>query len=117
MRSSLSRRTFFWLTLSGLAAGIFAISGGDDGQLRAPAVSTRTAAERRHAVEAMRSAWQARPHALSSENERAERIFLNRLVYFVRSTEGSESSPEARRLWNECYRDHERRYSDFIASR
>jgi hypothetical protein len=101
----------FVIGLVGLLLG--SGSGGGSG-FGAPTIRIKTAAERRESLEALRAAWNARPEAVSTANEKAERYFLNRLIYFVRSTRGQEVYGDACRLWNECYHEHSSRYRDFV---
>lgn len=80
----------------------------------APPIHLKTAAERRDSLDALRQAWSDRPDTVSSANEKAERYFLNRVIYFVRSTRGREVYGDACRFWNECYYAHAQRYRDFV---
>ncbi len=80
-----------------------------------PTVSARTADERRESLDALKAAWDSRPAQHSPENERAERLFLNRLISFVHRTRGQEIYGEACQLWNSCYHEHATRYRDYVA--
>jgi len=82
--------------------------------VKVPAVSHYTSAEREDALARLRAAWDARPAEVTELNERAERVFLNRLAYFVRNSMGTEAELSAMRLWNYCYRTHSLRYGDFL---
>ena len=77
----------------------------DDG-FDVPAVSVRTADDRRESLEALKAAWYSRPAQSSPQNERSERFFLNRLGSFVQRTRGQEIYGTACGLWNTCVRDH-----------
>lgn len=117
MTSRRTRKALLWLALPVLAVTLLAFRDAGGPELLTPTVSLRTSVHREQSISALRAAWNARPLERSIKHERAERAFLNRLAYFVRGAEGSESSAAARRLWNDCYRDHERRYSDFIEAK
>ncbi|MBI2517979.1 MAG: hypothetical protein HYV95_13830 [Opitutae bacterium] len=104
----------FFVLVTGLA-GLLLGSGSDRGpHFTAPPIHLKTASERQASLEALRQTWDARPEAHSAANEKAERYFLNRVIYFVRSTRGREIYGDACRFWNECYRDHATRYRDFV---
>lgn len=79
-----------------------------------PKIQMRTAEGRRQSLAALEDAWNNRALVYSEENAREERMFLNRLAYFVRSTQGRETYSAACRFWNQAYHDHSSRYSDFI---
>lgn len=111
------RKALLWLALPVLTVTLLAFRDAGAPELQAPTVSMRTSLDREQSIAALRAAWRARPLELSIKHERAERAFLNRLAYFVRGVEGSEANVAARRLWNDCYRDHERRYSDYIEAK
>lgn len=83
-------------------------------RLHAPAIRVRSEADRVQTLENLRAAWETRPATVSPENEQAERAFLNRVMWFVRGTQGRETYDDACQFWNECYRDHAERYRDFI---
>lgn len=79
-----------------------------------PSVRTRTADDRRESLAALKEAWENRVLENSPANAREERMFLNRLAYFVRATHGRETYLAACQFWNRAYHDHASRYSDFI---
>lgn len=110
------KSTILILTLTiGLVGMLLGSGAGGSGPgFASPTIRLKTATERRESLEALRAAWNARPDALSTANEKAERSFLNRLIYFVRSTNGQEVYGDACRLWNECYHEHSTRYRDFV---
>lgn len=82
--------------------------------IQVPTVRSRTADERRESLAALEDAWDKRALVCSPANEREERMFLNRLAYFVRATHGRETYGAACQFWNRAYHDHASRYSDFI---
>lgn len=82
--------------------------------IQVPTVRTRTVDDRRESLAALMEAWDNRALVESPANEREERMFLNRLAYFVRATQGRETYGAACQFWNRAYHDHASRYSDFI---
>ncbi|MBX3737129.1 MAG: hypothetical protein KF715_10590 [Candidatus Didemnitutus sp.] len=79
-----------------------------------PTVRTRSVEDRRESLAALQDAWENRALVTSPTNAREERMFLNRLAYFVRATQGRETYLAACQFWNRAYHDHASRYSDFI---
>lgn len=114
MFKSPKHTAFFIALIIGLAGLLLGAGFGGEPSFAPPAIHIKTAAERRASLEALRQAWDARPEAVSAANEKAERYFLNRLIYFVRSTRDREVYGDACRFWNECYHDHASRYRDFV---
>lgn len=109
------KRTIFILVLViGLVGALLGSRSGGGSGFGSPTIRIKTPVERRESLEALRAAWNARPEAVSTANEKAERYFLNRLIYFVRSTRDHEVYGDACRLWNECYHEHSSRYHDFV---
>lgn len=109
------KHTIIFLALVIGLVGLLLGSATDRGpSFTAPPIHLKSAAERRDSLDALRQAWDARPDAVSSANEKAERYFLNRVIYFVRSTRGREVYGDACRFWNECYYAHAQRYRDFV---
>ena len=108
--------------LSGLALALVVVlfSAGFNSpaepRLNTPAMHWRTAAERADTLDAMREAWESRPLVASPDNERAERIFLNRVMYFLKRTRRQEVFHQACGFWNETYHEHSERYGDFLAA-
>lgn len=82
--------------------------------IQIPTVRTRTADDRRESLSGLEDAWDNRTLVTSPGNAREERMFLNRLAYFVRATQGRETYGAACQFWNRAYHDHASRYSDFI---
>ncbi len=106
--------------LSGLAlaAVLVALTAGfcfpAGPRLATPAIHYKTATQREDTLDALRTAWEQRPAEINADNEKAERMFLNRVIAFVNHTKRTETYSEACGLWNACYHDHASRYHDFV---
>ncbi len=101
----------------GLALGLVVLATGfssSEAHLTCPALHFRTADERNESLDALRDAWANRPLEVNAANDRAERMFLNRLIYFLNRTKHTYEYSEACGLWNGCYHDHATRYRDFV---
>ena len=82
--------------------------------LDTPPCRWRTAEERAATLEALREAWANRPLEKNEENDRAERVFLNRLIIFLCHSKHRENFGPACGLWNNCDHDHTLSYRDLF---
>jgi hypothetical protein len=110
-KTSLLLGLFSALALVALAAG-FCFPAGP--RLTTPSIKFKTSDERYATLDALRTAWDQRPMELNADNDKAERVFLNRMIYFLNRTKRAEVYSEACGLWNGCYHDHAERYHDFV---
>lgn len=110
------KKSILIVLLMVMALGVFAAFGssGLGDRIELPPVQCATAVDRRETLAALRSAWAERPREHSEANRKAERLFLNRILSFLRRTQQHENFAPTAQLWNECYSAHAEQYGDFI---
>jgi len=77
-----------------------------------PPIRLHNQDERYASLDALRDAWLNRPLDTCAENQKAERRFLNRMIFVLKHTRHTESYTDACNLWNTAYHDHTSQYDD-----
>ena len=75
-------------------------------------IQADSSAARRETVAELRSAWRTRVVSSDIRAKQAELRFLVRLASAVRKFENTESYSEVCRLWNDCLKEHLKRFPE-----
>ncbi|MFI5335552.1 MAG: hypothetical protein ACHQ5A_02125 [Opitutales bacterium] len=97
-----------------LLLALLILSGCAESQSSPPPISLRyrTAIERRATLSLLKRAWEDRPDSITEEHKWYERRLLNRIGFFGKKVNGTESFRPVSQFWLECLGAHQNRYDD-----
>ena len=100
------------LLLLVLVAGGASGCNGQSQSIRSVSVRTEDPQARRETVAELREAWRTREVPNDSSGRKAEERFLVRLSGAVPRFKDTESYADFCRLWNQCMREHLKRFPE-----